>query len=70
MARGTPGTWRKRSVACSVATAIAIGLREALEGERSPVPIVVEHDGEPGRREHITLFLHPDIPEASLVLVR
>ena len=62
--------WRKRAVACSVATAIALGLREALEGPVTPAPIVVDHDGEPGGGERVTLFLHPDIPEASLVLVR
>ena len=63
--------WRRRAAACSVATAIGVGLRDALGDEGAPPPVVVEADAVPGRPERvILLILHPDIPEASLALVR
>ena len=49
--------------------AVVLGVREAFK-PRDPVPIVVDYAGDPPGLEPVTLFFHPTIPEATLVLVR
>ena len=48
---------------------VVLGVREAFQ-PRDPVPVVVDWDGDPPGLEPITLFFHPEVPEATLVLVQ
>ena len=47
-----------------------LGLRDSLESRRDPVAIVVDWPGEPPELGPVTLFFHPQVPEATLVLVQ
>jgi len=51
---------------------LALGLRDVLQpAPESNSPIVVIDDAsEPPPLGPVTLFFHPEVPEASLVLVR
>jgi hypothetical protein len=63
--------WRRRTASGMVASAIAIGLREALEEPKDEEPpIVVDADGEPVEPEALEVNLFPDHPELSWVVVR
>jgi hypothetical protein len=63
--------WRKRTATGVVASAIAMGLREALEEPRDEEPgIVVDAGGEPLVPEPIEVNLFPDHPELSWVVIR
>ncbi len=53
----------------AVVGAVVLGMRDAFR-PREPVPIVVDHAGDPPELEPVTLFFHPEVPEATLVLVR
>jgi hypothetical protein len=53
----------------AVVGAVALGLRDTFQ-PRDPVPIVIDHAGDPPELEPVTLFFHPQVPEATLVLVR
>lgn len=60
--------WRRRSATGAVLTAVALGLREALEPKREEPGIVMpapEDDFEP-----VDLFLDPDSPEGTWVIIR
>ena len=54
--------------AAAVAGAVALGMRDVFQPDE-PVPVVIEHPGDPPELEPITLFFHPEVPEATLVLV-
>jgi hypothetical protein len=58
----------KRVAAAAVAGAVALGMRDVFQ-PREPVPVVFEHPGDSPELEPITLFFHPEVPEATLVLV-
>ncbi len=58
----------KHVAAAAVAGAVALGVRDVFR-PREPVPIVVDHPGDPPELEPITLFFHPEVPEATIVLV-
>ena len=60
----------KRLATAAVAGAVMFGLRDTLEAPRARVPIVVEYAGEPPELTPVTLFFHPQVPEATLVLVQ
>jgi hypothetical protein len=63
--------WRKRTATGMVASAIAIGLRDALEEPTDDEPpIVIDADGEPPDLEPIEVNLFPDHPELSWVVIR
>ena len=63
--------WRKRTATGMVASAIAIGLREALEEPRDEEPpIVIDADGDPFDDEPLQVNLVPGHPEMSWVVVR
>lgn len=63
--------WRKRTATGMVASAIAMGLREALEEPRDEEPpIVIDADGEPVDPEAVEVNLFPDHPEMSWVVIR
>jgi hypothetical protein len=58
------------AAAGALVTALSLGLRDALGGPRSRPAVVVDHAGDPPQLEPLTLFFHPSVPEATLVLVR
>lgn len=58
-----------RLVTAALVGTVMLGLRDAFH-PRDPVPIVVDHAGDPPGLEPVTLFFHPEVPEATLVLVR
>ncbi len=58
-----------RLVTAALVGTVMLGLRDAFR-PKDPVPIVVAHAGDPPGLEPITLFFHPEVPEATLVLVR
>jgi hypothetical protein len=63
--------WRKRTATGVVASAIAIGLRDALENkDKDEPPIVIDADGDPADPERITVNLFPGHPELSWVVIR
>lgn len=63
--------WRKRTATGMVATAVAIGLREALEEPKhDDPPIVIDASGDPLDPEALEVNLFPDHPELSWVVVR
>jgi hypothetical protein len=63
--------WRKRTATGMVASAIAIGLREALEEPRDEEPpIVIDADGDPVDDDPLEVNLFPGHPELSWVVVR
>lgn len=49
--------------------AVVLGMRDTFR-PRDPVAIVVDYAGDPPGLEPITLFFHPQVPEATLVLVQ
>jgi hypothetical protein len=63
--------WRRRTATGVVASAIAMGLREALEPEQQEEPrIEVDADGDFFGHERIRVNLFPGHPELSWVVIR
>jgi hypothetical protein len=63
--------WRKRTATGVVVSAVAMGLRDALENrERDQPPIIIDADGEPFGDERVRVNLFPGHPELSWVVVR
>lgn len=46
-----------------------LGIRDTLRPKQK-VPIVIDHPGAEPLTESIVLFFHPEVPEATLVLIR
>ncbi|MDP9388122.1 MAG: hypothetical protein M3Q48_09480 [Actinomycetota bacterium] len=63
--------WRRHAVSGVVVTAVALGLRTAVEGVPDPSPVVVEAGGEPAAPPR-ALELHFDAgsPAETWVVVR
>ncbi len=64
------GRVRKGAIGAAIATGLALGFREVLSPEPEPEVVVVHELGEPPPLGAVTLFFHPEVPEATLVLVR
>ena len=63
--------WRRRSATGAVLTAVALGLREALESEKErPAIVQPAPDGDGRRMKPIDLHLDPDNVEATVAVVR
>lgn len=60
----------ERGAAAGVVAAMLLGLRDVLDPREDEVTIARDHGGDGFDPEPLTLFLHPDVPEASLVLLR
>ena len=61
--------WRRRGAATALVSALGLGMQAAL-GPKKKVPVVIDHlQDEPADGE-VVLFFHPEVPEATLVLVR
>ncbi len=54
----------------ALVTGLTLGLRDALDPERDRPVVVVEDAAEPPPEGKVTLYFHPEVPEATLVLVR
>jgi anti-sigma-K factor RskA len=61
--------WRTCGAATALVSALALGVRAAL-APKQKVPIVIDHRQDDPPPEAITLFFHPEVPEATLVLIR
>ena len=61
--------WRRRGAATALVSALVLGIQAAL-GPKKKVPIVIDHRREEPPAEAIELFFHPEVPEATLVLIR
>jgi hypothetical protein len=61
--------WSRRTVGAALASGLMLGFRETRR-RKEPVAIVVDDRREPLPAEGVTLFFHPEVPEATLVLVR
>ena len=62
---------REQAAATGVVSAMALGMRDVLGPPKDGPAVIVpepELDDDPG--EPITLFFHPEVPEATLVLLR
>ena len=66
----TIGGIRRQAIGAAIATGLALGFREVLRPDREPEVVIVHEIGEPPPLEGVTLFFHPEVPEATLVLVR
>lgn len=60
--------WRRRGAATALVTGLTLGVAEALD-QRRDLPIVIEHYREEPEGD-VVVYFHPDVPEATLVLVR
>ena len=60
----------KRVRGAALVAGLVLGLREVFRPPRDPVPMVVDFTSDPPNLEPITLFFHPEIPEATLVLLQ
>lgn len=47
-----------------------LGMRHALEDADDGSAVVADHGGEGNGTESVTVYLHPEVPEATLVLIR
>ena len=62
---------RHTAAAGAVVTGIGLGLRQALGEKRDgPAVVVEEREQEPEPDDPIWLFFHPEVPEATLVVLR
>ncbi len=60
----------RRVLEATFTVGLALGLREVLApGPMSPI-VVIDDEREPPPLEPVTLFFHPEVPEATLILVR
>ena len=61
--------WRMRTAGATLVTGLALGFQGALE-PRDPPPVVTPERRGRSRRDRIVLYFHPEVPEATLVLIR
>ncbi|MGH9041860.1 MAG: hypothetical protein ACRDZ3_16700 [Acidimicrobiia bacterium] len=61
--------WRTRGAATALVSALVLGIQTAL-APRKKVPIVIDHRLEEPVDDGIALYFHPEVPEATLVLIR
>ncbi|MDQ3945863.1 MAG: hypothetical protein M3357_12065 [Actinomycetota bacterium] len=61
--------WRSRGAATALVSTLVLGIQAAL-GPKKKVPVVIDHLLDEPAGEAITLYFHPEVPEATLVLIR
>lgn len=61
--------WRMRTAGATLVTGLALGFQDALDRPELPPVIAPDLRGEPVR-DRLTLYFHPQVPEATLVLIR
>jgi|GEM_PF-4914444 len=60
-----------RTAGAALATGLALGFAGAVEpGEQEPAPVVAPEQRVAPLRDRIVLYFHPQVPEATLVLIR
>jgi hypothetical protein len=65
------GTATARLAGAALAAGLTFGLRDSLQPvPDAPIVVVDEGREEPLPVHGVTLFFHPQVPEATLVLVR
>ena len=58
-----------RAAGTTLVTGLALGFQDAFDHRDPPPVIAPERRGEPVR-DRIALYFHPEVPEATLVLIR
>lgn len=61
--------WRVRTAGAALATGLVLGFSDALD-PREPAPVIAPERRPSPARGRIVLFFHPQVPEATLVLIR
>ena len=62
--------WRRAAAAGALTTALATGVREALEDEAEDPVVEIDRAPERTRLEPVTLYFVPGEPRATVALVR
>ncbi|MGI8776707.1 MAG: hypothetical protein ACR2LJ_04825 [Acidimicrobiales bacterium] len=65
-----PSGVARRALGATFSVGLALGLREALQPEPSSPIVIIDEEREPPPLGPVTLFFHPAVPEATLILVR
>ncbi len=60
----------ERLVGATFTVGLALGLRDVLQPEPTSPVVVIDEAQEPPPPGPVTLYFHPSVPEATLVLVR
>jgi hypothetical protein len=63
------GAWSRRTVGAALASGLMFGFHQTRR-RKDPVAIVVDDRREQLPADGMTLFFHPEVPEATLVLLR
>ena len=58
-----------RTAGAALATGLALGFQDALD-PRETAPVVAPERRDVPLRDRIVLYFHPQVPEATLVLIR
>jgi hypothetical protein len=58
-----------RTAGATLVTGLALGFSDALD-QRDPPPVVTPERSDRPVRDQIVLYFHPQVPEATLVLIR
>jgi hypothetical protein len=61
--------WRIRTAGATLVTGLTLGFSDVL-APREPPPVVTPDRREKSVRDRIVLYFHPQVPEATLVLIR
>jgi hypothetical protein len=61
--------WRMRTAGATLVTGLALGFQDAFD-RRDPPPVIAPERRGDQVRDRIALYFHPEVPEATLVLVR
>lgn len=61
--------WRIRTAGATLVTGLSLGFQDALR-RRDPPPVIAPERSDEPVRDRITLYFHPQVPEATLVLIR
>jgi hypothetical protein len=58
-----------RTAGATLVTGLTLGFQDAL-GQRDPPPVVTPERRDKSVGDRIVLYFHPQVPEATLVLIR
>lgn len=61
--------FRMRTAGAALATGLTLGFQDALS-PRDPPPVVIPERRDSPVGDRIALYFHPEVPEATLVLIR
>jgi len=69
-AAARPAPLARRLLGATFSAGLALGLRDVLQPEPTSPAVVIDDAREPPPLGPVTLFFHPQVPEATLVAVR